>query len=148
MGSESLHAPRERISRRTLTIHHAIVSIKEELDAVDWYQQRADDCEDEELKEILLHNMREEIEHAAMALEWLRRYSPDVDEQFRTYLFTEGPIMEIEEEAEHEEALEDLGLDPAAAKGGVARPAEPEGKARPARARRATIGSLKAKGKD
>lgn len=135
MGSESLHAPRERISRRTLTIHHAIVSIKEELDAVDWYQQRADDCEDEELKEILLHNMREEIEHAAMALEWLRRYSPDVDEQFRTYLFTEGPIMEIEEGAE---GTEESPPDP-----------DPEeARARPPRARRATIGSLKAKGKD
>lgn len=139
MGSESLHAPRDRISRRTLTIHHAIVSIMEELDAVDWYQQRADDCEDPELREILLHNMREEIEHAAMALEWLRRYSPDVDEQFRTYLFTEGPILEIEEGHEKEEALEDMGLDP---DGAAAPPAPP----RPPRGRRATIGSLKGKG--
>lgn len=138
MGSESLHAPRDRITRRTLTIHHAIVSIMEELDAVDWYQQRADDCEDEELKQILLHNMREEIEHAAMALEWLRRFSPDVDEQFRTYLFTEGPILEIEEESEKEEALEETGLSPDAA----AEPAAPPpGASR--RMRRPTIGSLK-----
>lgn len=137
MGSESLHAPRDRLSRRTLTIHHAIVSIKEELDAVDWYRQRADDCEDEELKEILLHNMREEIEHAAMALEWLRRYDADVDEQFRTYLFTDGkPIMEVEEDAEHEEALEDLGLDAQASKPPSSAPS----------GRRKTIGSLKGKG--
>lgn len=136
MGSESLHAPRDRLSRRTLTIHHAIVSIKEELDAVDWYRQRADDCEDEELREILLHNMREEIEHAAMALEWLRRYDADVDEQLRTYLFTDGkPIMEVEEAAEHEEALEDMGLDPEAAKPPSPAPS----------GRRKTIGSLKGK---
>ncbi len=98
MGSETLHAPRERLKRKTLTLHHAIVSLIEELEATDWYQQRADDCEDEALSEILLHNMREEMEHASMVLEWMRRNSADWDSMLRTYLFTDAPITEIEEE--------------------------------------------------
>src|SRR3546814_5260533 len=69
-------------------------------EATDWYRQRADDCDDAELKEILLHNMREEIEHAAMALEWLRRRNPDFDRQLRTYLFTEGDIRSEEHTSE------------------------------------------------
>jgi hypothetical protein len=94
MSSESLHAPRERLSKKTLAMHQAIVSLMEELEAADWYRQRADDCDDEALKEILLHNMREEIEHAAMVLEWLRRNDEDFDEQLRTFLFKEGDVME------------------------------------------------------
>jgi len=92
MSSEGLHAPRERLSKETLALHHAIVSLMEELEAVDWYRQRADDCEDEALKEILLHNMREEMEHAAMVLEWLRRNSRDFEQQLREFLFTDGDI--------------------------------------------------------
>lgn len=99
MSSEGLHAPRERLSKKTLAMHHAIVSLMEELEAADWYQQRADDCEDEALKNVLLHNMREEIEHAAMVLEWLRRNSPDFDKELREYLFTEGDIAGHEEKA-------------------------------------------------
>jgi hypothetical protein len=82
-------------------MHQALVSIQEELEAVDWYRQRADACEDEELKQILLHNMREEIEHACMVLEWVRRRNPDFAEQMGTYLFTEAPILEVEDEAEN-----------------------------------------------
>ncbi|MBO6781962.1 MAG: ferritin [Alphaproteobacteria bacterium] len=99
MASDNLHAPRERLSTETLSMHHAIVSLMEELEAVDWYRQRADDCEDAELKAILLHNMREEIEHAAMALEWLRRNSDDFDKELKEYLFTEGSIAAHEEDA-------------------------------------------------
>lgn len=94
MSSEGLHAPRERLTKETLTMHHAIVSLIEELEAVDWYRQRADDCEDAELKEILLHNMREEIEHASMILEWLRRNDGDFDQQLRKFLFKEGEVTE------------------------------------------------------
>ncbi len=99
MSSEGLHVPRESLSRKTLNLHYAITSLIEELEAVDWYRQRADDCDDPELKAILLHNAREELEHAAMALEWLRRADPEVDEQLREYLFTEGSIVGREEEA-------------------------------------------------
>jgi len=98
MSSEGLHAPRERLSRDTLTQHHAIVSVMEELEAVDWYRQRADDCEDPALREILLHNMREEMEHACMVLEWMRRSNADWADYMKTYLFTEGDITELEEE--------------------------------------------------
>ncbi len=99
MSSDGLHAPRERLSAQTLAMHQAIVSLMEELEAVDWYRQRADDCDDTALKAILLHNMREEIEHAAMALEWLRRNSPDFEKELKEYLFTEGDIAALEEEA-------------------------------------------------
>lgn len=94
MSSEGLHAPRERLSKKTISMHHAIVSLMEELEAADWYRQRADDCEDEALKDILLHNMREEIEHAAMVLEWLRRNDGDFDEQLRKFMFKEGEVTE------------------------------------------------------
>ena len=78
-------------------MHRAIVSLMEELEAIDWYQQRADVCSDPELKAVLIHNKDEEIEHAMMGLEWIRRHSPKFDENCRTYLFTDGPITEIEE---------------------------------------------------
>ncbi len=80
-------------------MHYAISSLIEELEAVDWYRQRADDCDDPELKKILLHNAREEIEHASMALEWIRRNDGEFDEQLKEYLFTEGSIAGHEEEA-------------------------------------------------
>jgi uncharacterized protein len=98
MSSENLHAPRERLSKKALTLHHAIVSLMEELDAIDWYRQRSDDTEDEALKGLLLHNMREEMEHASMLLEYIRRTDSDFDRFLRTYLFTKKPILEIEDE--------------------------------------------------
>lgn len=100
MSSEILHAPRERLSKTTLSLHHAIVSLMEELEAADWYRQRADDCEDAELREILLHNMREEMEHASMLLEWIRRNNADFAGHMKTYLFTKLPIIDVEKVAE------------------------------------------------
>lgn len=99
-ASTELHESPESLSTKTKNFHRAIVSLQEELEAVDWYRQRAEACEDESLREILLHNMREELEHAAMVLEWMRRNDPDVDEKLRTYLFTQQPVTEIEEEEE------------------------------------------------
>ena len=92
MSSEGLHAPRERLTKETLALHQALVSLIEELEAVDWYRQRADDCEDPALEEILLHNMREEMEHGSMVLEWIRRNDRDFEAQLREFLFTEGEI--------------------------------------------------------
>lgn len=103
MSSETLHAPRERLEQRTLTLHHAIVSLIEELEAVDWYRQRADDCEDAALKSILLHNMREEMEHAAMILEWIRRNDSDFEKELREYLFSKSDIAAHEAETAHGE---------------------------------------------
>src|SRR3954467_15268035 len=103
MSSEGLHVPREKLRKETLHLHYAITSLIEELEAVDWYRQRADDTDDAELKAILLHNAREEIEHASMALEWIRRNDADFDKQLRTYLFSSGDILEVEDKAEKKE---------------------------------------------
>ena len=100
MSSETLHAPRERLSQETLQLHFAITSVVEELEAIDWYRQRADDAEDEVLKNLLLHNMREEMEHASMVLEWIRRRNSDFAGHLKTYLFTDAPITGIEKAAE------------------------------------------------
>ena len=100
MSSENLHAPREVLSLETRLLHNAITSLVEELEAVDWYRQRADDTEDAALREILLHNMREEMEHASMLIEYIRRADSDFNRFLKTYLFTKEPILEIEDEAE------------------------------------------------
>lgn len=100
-ASESYHEPIGELSEKTRNMHRALVSLQEELEAVDWYQQRADACTDPELKEILLHNMREEVEHAAMVLEWLRRNSDTFDHNLKTYLFSKKSILEAEEEDKH-----------------------------------------------
>jgi len=84
------------LSQDAQEIHRALASLIEELEAVDWYNQRVDVTKDEQLKAVLAHNRDEEIEHAAMALEWLRRKLPSFDEELRTYLFTSAPITEVE----------------------------------------------------
>jgi ferritin-like protein len=99
-NSVGYHEPFEKLPTKTVDLHRALTSLQEELEAVDWYKQRADVTADRELKEILLHNMREEMEHAMMVLEWIRRQSPDMDKHMRTYLFTEKPITRIEKEEE------------------------------------------------
>jgi ferritin-like protein len=101
MSSEGLHVPREKLSKKTLNLHNAITSLIEEFEAVDWYRQRAEDTDDAALKAILLHNAREELEHAAMVLEWMRRNDDEVNAQLKEYLFTEGSITGHEEDAEH-----------------------------------------------
>src|ERR1700753_2213000 len=102
MSSEVLHVAREKLSRKTLQMHYAITSLMEELEAVDWYRQRADDIEDPELKAIVLHNAKEELEHASMVLEWMRRNDPQLDAQLREYLFKDGSITGHEEKASDE----------------------------------------------
>ncbi len=88
------------LSQKCQDIHRAIMSLKEELEAVDWYNQRADVTEDAELKSVLEHNRNEEIEHAGMLLEFLRRNMTEFDEELSTYLFKSPPITEIEEAEE------------------------------------------------
>jgi uncharacterized protein len=100
MSSETYHEPLELLSEETKNMHRAIVSLKEELEAVDWYQQRAEACSDEELRAVLVHNKNEEIEHAMMNLEWIRRHSEVFDTNIGTYLKTTGPITSIEKQAE------------------------------------------------
>ena len=98
-AAAGLHIPPDRLSRKNVHLHYAISSLREELEAVDWYRQRADDTADAELKAILLHNADEEIEHAAMILEWIRRREPRFDKELREYLFTEGSIIGAEKKA-------------------------------------------------
>ena len=100
MSSEGLHEERSALRAETVDHHRAVVSLMEELEAVDWYDQRVDAATDDALREILAHNRDEEKEHAAMTLEWLRRRDPVMDKHLRTYLFTEGSILETEHEAE------------------------------------------------
>jgi ferritin-like protein len=103
MSSEALHVPRERLSKSTLHLHYAIASLMEELEAVDWYRQRVDDTDDPELKAILLHNANEEIEHACMVLEWIRRNEARFDKELKEYLFTTAPITTVEKIVEGKE---------------------------------------------
>lgn len=93
MANEGYHEPIDELSDETRDMHRAIVSLMEELEAVDWYNQRVDVCKDEDLKAILAHNRDEEKEHAAMVLEWIRRKDPKFDGELRDYLFTDKEIV-------------------------------------------------------
>ena len=104
MASASASLHEDSLKPLTVDQHRALVSIQEELEAVDWYNQRAEAATDEELRGILEHNRDEEKEHAMMVLEWLRRRDPKLDEHMRTYLFSEGSILEVEEAATAAEA--------------------------------------------
>ncbi|PZN33889.1 MAG: ferritin [Proteobacteria bacterium] len=99
-SSASFHEPPEWLTPATMDRHRALASLMEELEAVDWYDQRIDATGDTELRDILAHNRDEEKEHASMVLEWLRRRDPKFDEHLRTYLFTDRPVLEIEEAVE------------------------------------------------
>jgi ferritin-like protein len=92
MANEGYHEPVEELSEETRDMHRAIVSLMEELEAVDWYNQRVDACQDKELAAILAHNRDEEKEHAAMVLEWIRRRDPRFDKELKDYLFTTEEI--------------------------------------------------------
>ncbi len=98
------HEPYELLSEETKEITRAIRSLIEEFEAVDWYNQRADVTKDEELKGILLHNRNEELEHASMALEWLRRVIPELDYELKENLFKEGAISGDHDTGKAEEA--------------------------------------------
>ncbi len=118
MGHETYHEPLELLSEDTKNLHRALVSLIEELEAIDWYQQRQEACSDDELRRTISHNRDEEIEHACMTLEWIRRHSAQFDRQLRTYVFTSGPITEAEKRAQGAEAdavggapSGDLGVD-------------------------------------
>jgi ferritin-like protein len=92
MANEGYHEDINELSDETRDMHRAIVSLMEELEAIDWYNQRVDACKDSELRAILSHNRDEEKEHAAMVLEWIRRRDPAMDKELRDYLFTDKPV--------------------------------------------------------
>jgi ferritin-like protein len=101
MASSSATLHEDNLNPKTIDQHRAYVSLQEELEAADWYNQRVEGATDPELAAILAHNRDEEKEHAAMVLEWLRRSDPKLNEHLRTYLFTEGSVLDIEVAAEH-----------------------------------------------
>jgi len=92
MANEGYHEPINELSDDTRDMHRAITSLMEELEAVDWYNQRVDASKNQELKAILAHNRDEEKEHAAMILEWIRRQDPSFDKELKDYLFTDKEI--------------------------------------------------------
>jgi len=98
MANEGFHEQITDLSVATRDMHRAIQSLMEELEAVDWYNQRADGCKDNELKAILVHNRDEEKEHASMLLEWIRRKDSKFSKELKDYLFTEKPITSLETE--------------------------------------------------
>jgi len=98
--SAEWHEDYDKMSDEARNFSRAVKSVQEELEAVDWYNQRAEATTDKQLRKVIEHNRDEEIEHAMMSLEWLRRNNPVFDKHMRTYLFTEGDILEIEEKAE------------------------------------------------
>ncbi|HEY1328506.1 MAG TPA: ferritin-like domain-containing protein [Casimicrobiaceae bacterium] len=102
-SSAGYHENPDDLKAETLDRHRAIASIMEELEAIDWYDQRVDATRDGELAAILAHNRDEEKEHAAMVLEWLRRRDPKLDEHLRNYLFIEQSVLEKEHAMEHPE---------------------------------------------
>jgi ferritin-like protein len=106
MSSTSLHEPAEQLTERTIDVHRAVVSLIEELEAVDWYNQRAEACKDPQLQAVLRHNRDEEIEHASMTLEWIRRNVPKFGAALKLFLFTSGEITAIEDDTKEEKKEE------------------------------------------
>ncbi|WP_319370705.1 ferritin-like domain-containing protein [uncultured Ilyobacter sp.] len=106
--SNQFHEPFELLSEKTKDITRAINSLREELEAVDWYNQRADISTDGELRSILEHNRNEEMEHAVMLMEWLRRNMDGWNEEMETYFFTKSPITSLEEKSEEPNEFKDV----------------------------------------
>lgn len=104
--------PYDAIDEKTRDISRAITSLREELEAVDWYNQRVNTTKDPELKLVMAHNRDEEIEHAAMTLEWLRRNMDGWDDELKTYLFSSGSLVAVEEGGAEQEgsAASSLGI--------------------------------------
>ncbi len=117
MASEGFHEPLELLDETTVDHHRAMTSLCEELEAIDWYDQRVKATSDESLAAVLAYNRDDEKEHAAMALEWLRRRDPALDANLRKFLFTSGPITELGVEGPGDDA--DGGPDPAAGSLGI-----------------------------
>lgn len=105
-ASEGLHEREELLTARTKDLHRALVSLQEELEAIDWYQQRVDAAEDPELKRVLAHNRDEEKEHAMMLLEWIRRRDVVFARMMRLHTGHAGPLVR-EEEAEEASGADD-----------------------------------------
>jgi len=109
---QDYHQPYEELNQQDRSYVYALNSLKEEIEAIDWYKQRAAVSKDKTIKEIMEHNRDEEIEHAVMLIEWLRRNMAGWDEQLRKYLFTQESLIEVEEanSEDNNSGKGDLGL--------------------------------------
>lgn len=145
------HEPAEELDDRTRDFHRALTSLKEEIEAVDWYGQRVQRAADPELRRVLDHNRKEEIEHACMTLEWLRRRAPEWDEALRTYLFQQGDIVAIEHREEAHEAGVNSGCERPGSRargaGGYSSTGRANGAAGSDRGRGLGVGSLREVGR-
>ncbi len=110
MATDQYHEPIELLDEKTRDITRVIKSVMEEFEAVDWYNQRMSATKDKEVYDILKHNRDEELEHAAMGIEWLRRQLPELDEELRENLFKEGPIGHHDDEGEDDEGNKSLNI--------------------------------------
>jgi ferritin-like protein len=110
MPQDGLHEAREQLDASVIDRHRALASICEELEAVDWYDQRVAATDEAELRAILEHNRDEEKEHAAMLIEWLRRRDTNFDVHLRRFLFGRGPILESEAKGTEESEDGSLGI--------------------------------------
>jgi ferritin-like protein len=106
MATSTLHESAEHLTTQTIDIHRATISLIEELEAFDWYNQRAEAAKDPQLQAVIKHNRDEEIEDACMTLEWIRRNVEKFDQALKLYLFTSGEITAIEETANEEKKRE------------------------------------------
>lgn len=96
MSSIGFHEDAAELSDATKDMHRGIVSLMEELEAMDWYNQRVDACKDPELKTLLIHNRDEEKEHAAMMIEWIRRHDIVFSDYLKEFLFSEKKLSKHE----------------------------------------------------
>ncbi len=96
-NSVGYHESEDKLRPETLDKHRALTSMMEELEAVDWYDQRVDAATDAELKQILGHNRDEEKEHFVMLLEWYRRRDPKLSTELKERLFTSASIVAQEQ---------------------------------------------------
>ncbi len=110
MASDQYHEPIELLDEKTQDFTRIIKSIMEEFEAVDWYNQRMSATKDPQVKALLKHNRDEELEHAAMGIEWLRRQLPEFDKELRENLFTEGPIGHHDDDGSDEQTQRHKGL--------------------------------------
>jgi|SRR3954452_24647416 ferritin-like protein len=122
MSSEGYHEPLELLSESTKDLHRAITSLIEELEAVDWYTQRAEACTDPALRDVITHHRNEEVEHAMMNLEWIRRHDAFFEDHMRTYLFTSAPITAVEVEKTKSEVGANGGANAGGGAGGSGAP--------------------------
>jgi uncharacterized protein len=102
MGFEQYHEPAEELPEKTRTFARLILSMIEEAEAIDWYEQRLALEQDKEARKIMAHTQKEEFIHFGMDLEFLLRRNPQWRIIMKNLLFTKGDLTKLAEKAEDE----------------------------------------------